>query len=161
MYERGCTSLYACECVSCFSPQLPCPPLCKRCLSVKGHGCPVPRVSMVTLRKVTTTRGGEVVATELYDDKLIYLAESGLLPKAERLVHQCVLSCFLSCTSLCYSSLLNTHSWKVEAVLRMVRQLLASYSVAPKDYSITVHCQLSLTAVTVAQFQIFYFKSEP
>lgn len=41
------------------------------------------------------------------DDKFIYLAESGLLPKAKRLVSQCVFSCFLSCTSLCCGSLVN------------------------------------------------------
>lgn len=66
-------------------------------------------------RVTVTCRGEAVEPLSSNDDKFMHLAESGRLPKAKTRVHQCVLSCFLSCTSLCR---------RVEASVRIDLQLL-------------------------------------
>lgn len=74
--------------------------------NVKGHGCPVPRRGDGWLRPV------EMKPLPLCELRWWQIHVLGSSSHSQTWVHWCVLSCFLSCTSLCCSSLVTQHSWK-------------------------------------------------
>lgn len=101
---------------------------------------------------------GEIVATELYWWQIHLLGRVGPSAQSQRWVHQCVLSCFLSCTSLVNaqlkvwscSSALNNTVWLPKTILFQC----LNYSCSTLKSSTLNRKRSLVTLITLTQVQV-------